>query len=106
MAARVRSRSRSRERFDPPGEYNQWRGFRFTLNNPVHDDLWYREELARHDAVQFWCFQHELAPTTGTPHLQGYVYLTGRGMTKPAVISARLLGEEERPNYGVGKVAC
>lgn len=73
------------------------------LYNPVHEDLWYQEELARHDDVVFWCFQHEIGPTTGTPHLQGYVYLDNRGKTKSAVIAARLLGEDSRPSYGVGK---
>ena len=26
------------------------------------------------DGVKYMCFGHEICPTTGTPHLQGYVY--------------------------------
>jgi hypothetical protein len=46
------------------------RDFRFVLNNYTQEE---------EDAVKAWdcrylVFGHEIAPTTGTPHLQGYVY--------------------------------
>lgn len=46
------------------------RSFVFTLNNPVPAD---EQRLRRLDTV-YLVFGREVAPTTGTPHLQGYVY--------------------------------
>jgi len=43
------------------------RGFTFTLNNPTGEEVWNGK----------WIYiirGNEIAPTTGTPHIQGYVY--------------------------------
>lgn len=49
------------------------RGFTFTLNNYTEDDVAQLQALK----CQYIIFGKEVAPTTGTPHLQGYVYFTG-----------------------------
>lgn len=46
------------------------RAFTFTLNNYTDDDIAY---LNQHECV-YIVYGKERAPTTGTPHLQGYVY--------------------------------
>lgn len=46
------------------------RGWVFTLNNYTDDD----ERLLRDVDCRYILFGRETAPTTGTPHLQGYVY--------------------------------
>ncbi len=47
------------------------RGFCFTLNNYEADAY---EKLQRIEA-KYICYQKEVAPSTGTPHIQGYLYL-------------------------------
>jgi len=49
----------------------QARRFCFTLNNPEDDTA----PACLSDLAQYAIWQKELAPTTGTPHLQGYVEL-------------------------------
>lgn len=51
------------------------RGFVFTLPNPTLSEktmivspVWLNER-----GVKYMCLQGEIAPTTGTPHLQGYI---------------------------------
>lgn len=46
------------------------RNFCFTLNNYTDADL---EWLAALSKFKYLCFGKEVAPTTGTPHLQGFV---------------------------------
>ncbi len=48
------------------------RGWCFTLNNPT--DL----QVPREWGGDYCVWQYETAPTTGTPHLQGYIYYKGR----------------------------
>lgn len=48
------------------------RGWCFTWNNYTSEDIQYLKEL---DVVYMICGQ-EVAPTTGTPHLQGYIYFS------------------------------
>lgn len=52
----------------------------FTLNNPISADI--SELLAESGKVQFAIWQEEVAPTTGTPHLQGYVITKAYGTIK------------------------
>jgi Putative viral replication protein/RNA helicase len=47
------------------------RDYRFTLNNYTPEEEQQLKELA---GVKYLVFGHEICPTTGTPHLQGYVY--------------------------------
>lgn len=47
------------------------RDFRFVLNNYSADE---ENQLKELEGVRYMVFGHEIAPTTGTPHLQGYVY--------------------------------
>lgn len=47
------------------------RNWTFTLNNYTPRDI---ERLAKpYDEVKYVAYSHEVAPTTGTPHLQGFV---------------------------------
>jgi hypothetical protein len=53
----------------------------WTLNNPAHDDEHYLDALHRHAATTYVVFQREVAPSTGTEHLQGFIQFTsGRSM--------------------------
>lgn len=55
---------------------NQAYSFVFTLNNPVPAEL---EVLkAGHPDIEYMVYGHEVAPTTGTPHLQGYIRMLKR----------------------------
>jgi len=47
------------------------RAWCFTLNNYTENDILF---LTSTLDTEKYCFQEELAPTTGTPHLQGMVY--------------------------------
>ena len=47
------------------------RAFAFTFNNYTPEDEAFLKEL---EGVSYMVFGHEICPTTGTPHLQGYVY--------------------------------
>lgn len=51
----------------------QARGWCFTLNNPE-----YEPRLCAISNLCYAIFGHELAPTTNTPHLQGYLLFTKR----------------------------
>lgn len=56
------------------------RGWCFTLNNYTEDDVTRLQQP--NEAVAYICFGKEIAPSTGTPHLQGYVFLCNpRGMS-------------------------
>ena len=48
------------------------RAWTFTVNNYTPE----QEEALKAAPCQYLVFGHELAPTTGTPHLQGYIYTT------------------------------
>ena len=47
-------------------------GFCFTHNNYTEDDV---SRIQSYDWIQFLAMGRELAPTTGTPHLQGFMWL-------------------------------
>lgn len=49
------------------------RGYAFTLNNYTEEEV--QSLLQPNEAVAYICFGKETAPDTGTPHLQGYIYL-------------------------------
>lgn len=57
------------------------RGFCFTWNNYTAEDVLHVQSLD----CTYMVFGKEVAPTTGTPHLQGYVYYVN-ARTKKAVI--------------------
>jgi len=46
------------------------RAYCFTVNNYTQED----EDQLDNMACKYMIYGHEIAPTTGTPHLQGYVY--------------------------------
>lgn len=49
------------------------RNFVFTVNNYEQPDIhFYREIFFQERQLQFLCFGREIAPTTGTRHMQGY----------------------------------
>lgn len=47
----------------------------FTLNNYTDHDINSLESLVKDGKAVYLCYQKETSPTTGTPHLQGYVSL-------------------------------
>ena len=50
----------------------------FTLNNPTADDEAAIEQLFEREQVRYCVYGRELAPTTGTLHLQGFIRFIGR----------------------------
>lgn len=50
----------------------RFRGWVFTINNPVECDF----AACREASCQYIAYSEEVAPSTGTPHLQGFVYWT------------------------------
>jgi Putative viral replication protein len=52
----------------------QHRRFRWTLFNYTDDHIRTIQAVDRWDMfhVRYMCYQHEICPTTGSPHLQGY----------------------------------
>lgn len=50
------------------------RSYAWTLNNPTAAEEAGLRRSAADPACVFLCFAPEVAPNTGTPHLQGYVY--------------------------------
>ena len=61
------------------------RPFVFTINNPLPRD----EQRLRDLDTQYLVFGREVAPTTGTPHLQGYAYFAN---AKSLSSARRLIG--------------
>lgn len=49
------------------------RHFRFTFNNYTEEDIKTMIEAFINDGVIYYIFGKEIAPTTGTPHLQGHI---------------------------------
>lgn len=49
------------------------RDYCFTLNNWTLEEVEALKTLAEEGRVKYICWGEEIAPTTGTPHLQGYV---------------------------------
>ena len=50
------------------------RGFCFTLNNYTQENCGAIDGLVAANKCRYVIYQKEIAPTSGTPHLQGYVY--------------------------------
>ena len=68
MAASQVSNSQGRER---PSKYRRWA---FTINNYSEEEPWRTvETLAEQKTIKFLVVGREVAPSTGTRHLQGYV---------------------------------
>lgn len=63
---------------------DKFRDYCFTLNNytPLEEERLKSNEVLKN--VTFMIFGHEIAPTTGTPHLQGYVYFKSPKTIKAA----------------------
>lgn len=53
---------------------NRTRAWLFTLNNWTEEEEHAIIDLTRQDSLRYIIFGRENAPTTGTPHLQGFVY--------------------------------
>lgn len=51
---------------------SKFRNVCFTLNNYIESDFVDLPQLVTPDQLRFIAFAREVAPTTGTPHLQGY----------------------------------
>lgn len=51
------------------------RAWVFTLNNPTAEDWHTVRNLSQ---CQYACYAQEIAPETGTPHIQGYLYFTSQ----------------------------
>lgn len=49
------------------------RPFVFTINNYTEDDV---DRIKNYRGLHYACVGREIAPTTGTPHLQGYIRTT------------------------------
>lgn len=53
------------------------RAWTWTLNNFTQEEINHISSAHTRDPnVRYWCYGEELAPTTGTPHLQGFLWLT------------------------------
>jgi len=68
---------------DPDGYFQRCRRRVFTLNNPTQEELDGFEEAKSNPCVKVLVGQPEIAPTTGTPHIQGYLH-TIHAKTGPA----------------------
>lgn len=66
-------------------ETKKRRNFCFTLNNYTDREIYNLQELAETGKVIYICWGRETAPTTGTPHLQGYVEFK-EGRAKRAIV--------------------
>lgn len=49
------------------------RRYRFTLNNYTQEEEELLCQFAKLPKVRYLCYGYEIAPTTGTPHLQGFI---------------------------------
>lgn len=56
-------------------QFQQWV---FTLNNYTDEEVSELEQMT----CRYLCFGREIAPTTGTPHLQGFVHFSSRKTLK------------------------
>lgn len=72
------------------------RAYVFTFNNYTQED----ESRIQSIDCKYCCYGRETAPTTGTPHLQGYIYFANprakRGVERSIGGEARLWIEEAR----------
>lgn len=57
---------------------NQAPGWCFTVNNFTEEDKTYIKCLLDKQGVDYIVFGEETAPTTGTPHLQGYIHFKAK----------------------------
>jgi len=85
----------------------------FTLNNPTEQEtaklLSYEDDDVRTGAaITYIVFQYEEAPTTGTPHYQGYVQFAQRKRHTylERVISPRMTHKVAKGNAAQNKVYC
>lgn len=66
----------------------------FVLNNPREEDDFYAATLASKVDMVYFVFQREIAPTTRTPHLQGYFYLR-EPRTTDQIHAGKYFGEQK-----------
>lgn len=69
-----------------PLNMDRSRSWVFVINNYSPEEDLYCQELANSERVKFIIYGREVAPETGTPHLQGYIYMKNpqglKGMKK------------------------
>lgn len=84
------------------------RAYCFTLNNYTEDDIALLSVI--NEKIRFICWGQEIAPETGTPHLQGYVEfktpLRIAGIKKLNVSFARMHLEVRRGTRDEAKAYC
>lgn len=61
--------------FDTEIKMSAAKNWCFTINNYLPDDMEKLEVMFNHGHFNYLVFGEEIAPTTGTPHLQGYVQM-------------------------------
>lgn len=78
---------------EPAGSGGRGLQWCFTLNNYTHQEEAALEALVESGALTYLVYGREVAPSTGTPHLQGYCRLSGgEGQRKRRNQVRRLLG--------------
>lgn len=59
--------------------FSRVRGWILTKNNYSEDDIVschvVGQRISETSSVRYFCWSEEIAPTTGTPHLQGFIYM-------------------------------
>lgn len=73
----------------------------FTFNNYEEDDILLLETFLKEICISY-CFQKEIAPTTGTPHLQGVVTLKKRARISE-ILYAGIHWDDREPVKHVAK---
>jgi len=94
------SKNREAEEVSETGRHRNWC---FTLNNYTDDEVTQLKESMETSRYIYLCWGYETCPTTGTPHLQGYVECkegrTFRALLKdPGFNRARFFARAARSN--------
>ena len=83
---------------------NKKTNFCFTWNNYIVEGVSREERLVGwlEEFTKYACFGHEIAPTTGTPHLQGFFSLKKRDRTSTLQKKFQKLGIDMALIYASG----
>jgi tRNA A37 threonylcarbamoyladenosine biosynthesis protein TsaE len=74
------------------------RHYAWTLNNYTQEEIAHLTRLnLEENGIRYVCWGEEVAPTTGTAHLQGYVYFTSKKSMRQAlqILGTRISFQEE-----------